>query len=68
MCYRIVEPENRAALPAGKEIGSYESAYRALEYMKNLARRQGKVPNWYLVDASGLVLAGPDDLWEAVAC
>jgi hypothetical protein len=67
MCYRIVESDSRADLPEGKEIAAYESAYRALEYMKNLARRHGKVPNWYLLDASGLVLAGPDDLWEAVA-
>jgi hypothetical protein len=70
MQYRIMEVGQRVpdSLDGAVEIGAFDSAYHALEVMKQaqLGHRKGTPPNWYLVDGLGQILAGPDDVIEAV--
>lgn len=68
MSYRIVEVEQGAtgALNKAVEIGSYDSAYHAVEAMRRafMGRPSAGPPNWYLVNSIGQVLAGPDDILD----
>lgn len=70
MQYRIMEVEQRAqdSLDGAVEIGAFDSAYHALEVMKQaqLGRKDRMPPNWYLVDWCGQILAGPEDVRDAV--
>lgn len=68
MGYRIIEMARRAAYSPDDavEVGVYDSAYHAMEAMKRAFKEQGKSLCWYLVDASGQVLAYPEDVYEAV--
>jgi hypothetical protein len=68
MSYRIVEfaPSASGALNKTVEIGSYDSAYHAVEAMRRafLGSASAAPPNWYLVNSIGQVLAGPDDILD----
>ncbi len=68
MSYRIVEFAQSAPGARNKavEIGSYDSAYHAVEAMRRafLGRTHTAPPNWYLVNSIGQVLAGPDDILD----
>jgi hypothetical protein len=69
MSYRIVEVAQGATGSLKKkavEIGSYDSAYHAVEAMRRafLGRPSAGPPNWYLVNSIGQVLAGPDDILD----
>ena len=70
MTYRIVELERQSAesLDGATLIGKYDSAYRAMEEMKRafLRCKDNQPPNWYLLDYLGHILAGPEDVIEAV--
>ena len=49
------------------EIGTYDSAYRAMRVMKDELNKRGARPlNWYLLDPQGHILAGPEDVMEAM--
>jgi hypothetical protein len=66
--YRIVEiPRNLLPLAAGKVIGMYDSAYAAMGTMVRelLRSKDGRPPEWYLIDPSGQILARPEDILEA---
>ncbi|MCG8420585.1 MAG: hypothetical protein MJE77_21830 [Proteobacteria bacterium] len=66
MGYRIVEIDEHPArsLDGAVEIAEYDSAYKAVQVMKQARERAagGRPPRWYLVDRDGLILARPEDL------
>lgn len=68
MGYRIVEMSEKgpASLEDAVEVGVYDSAYKAMDVMKQAFHRKGAPLLWYLLDSSGQVLAYPDDVYEAV--
>ena len=67
MAYRIVEFVRESCNNDNSvEIGSYQSAYRAMRVMKSeLVRRSPSALNWYLLDPQGQILAYPDDVVDA---
>lgn len=70
MSYRIVEVEQHVAEAFNSakavEIGNYESAYHAVDVMRRafLGSTATAPPNWYLVNSTGEILAGPDDILD----
>jgi hypothetical protein len=69
MSYRIVEVAQSVPGAAEKavEIGSYDSAYHAVEAMRRAfldRAHSAPPPNWYLVNSIGQILAGPDDILD----
>lgn len=68
MAYRIVQIGRRNnGARESVEIGTYDSAYRAMRVMKDELSKRGARPlDWYLVDPQGDILARPDDVVEAL--
>ena len=66
MTYRILDASEGEKHPLrGRLIGTYDSAYAALERMKRaFFEGAGKPPRWFLVDPRGAILVRPEDLWS----
>lgn len=68
MPYRIVKRGRRAdGSRDSVEIGTYDSAYRAMRVMKDELSKRGAGPlDWYLLDPQGDILASPEDVIDAL--
>ncbi|MCG8418751.1 MAG: hypothetical protein MJE77_12510 [Proteobacteria bacterium] len=69
MQYRIVELDQCApdCVAGAKEIAVHDSAYEAMVAMQQAFEQHDTLPNWYLVDHMGQILAGPEDIHEDVS-
>lgn len=70
MGYRIIETTRQAKDPTkdGVQIAEFDSAYRAMEEMRRaFIKGDSRPPPWYLVDPSGQVLLGPEDIVDVAA-
>jgi len=68
MGYRILEVRQHKpdSFDSAREIAVHDSAYDAMKAMQQAFRERRTLPNWYLVDQCGHLIAGPDDIYEAV--
>lgn len=67
MAYRIVQIGRDGSSRNSVEIGTYDSAYRAMRVMKAEFSKRGAGPlDWYLLDPQGDILASPEDVVEAL--